>query len=96
MPTGIRGDYQLDLSDLLVQQEFLQQPSRSRVQVRAHLVDVKAQRILGARIFEALEPAPTEDAYGGVLAADRAVATVLATINEWITSCLRGSEREAC
>ncbi|MCW5794621.1 MAG: membrane integrity-associated transporter subunit PqiC [Nitrospira sp.] len=96
MPTGIKGDYQLDLSGLVVQQEFLQQPSRSRVQVRAHLVDVKAQRVLGARNFEALEPAPSEDAYGGVLAADRAVATVLATMNEWIASCLRGSGRETC
>ena len=96
MPTGIRGDYHLDLSGLLVQQEFLQQPSRSRVQLRAQLLDVKAQRVLGARNFEAVEPAPTEDAYGGVLAADRAVATVLATVNEWVTSCLRGSGREPC
>ncbi|MCW5800063.1 MAG: membrane integrity-associated transporter subunit PqiC [Nitrospira sp.] len=96
MPTGIRGDYQLDLSGLLVQQEFLQQPSRSRVQWRAHLVDVKAQRVMGARNFDALEPAPTEDAYGGVLAADRAIATLLATMNEWISSCLRGSGRESC
>ncbi len=96
MPTGIRGDYQLDLSGLLVQQEFLQQPSRSRVQWRTHLVDVKAQRVLGARNFEALEPAPTEDAYGGVLAADRAMATVLAAMNEWLSSCLQGPGRETC
>lgn len=96
MPTGISGDYQLDLSDLLVQQEFLQQPSRSRVQVRAHLVDVKAQRVLGARNFDALEPAPTEDAYGGVLAADRAMARVLAAMREWLASCLQGPGRETC
>jgi cholesterol transport system auxiliary component len=96
MPTGIRGDYQLDLSGLLVQQEFLQQPSRSRVRVRAHLLDVKAQRVMGARNFEALEPAPTEDAYGGVLAADRALATVLATMNQWMTSCLQGSGQDTC
>ena len=96
MPTGVRGDYQLDLSGLLVQQEFLQQPSRSRVQVRAHLMDVKAQRVLGARNFESLEAAPTEDAYGGVLAANRAVTTVLAAMNEWITSCLRRTAGEIC
>ncbi|MGC3973397.1 MAG: ABC-type transport auxiliary lipoprotein family protein [Nitrospira sp.] len=96
MPTGIRGDYQLDLSGLLVQQEFLRQPSRSRVQVRAHLLDVKAQRVMGARNFEALEPAQTEDAYGGVLAANRAVATVLAMMNEWISACLRAPGQETC
>lgn len=96
MPTGARGDYQLDLSGLVVQQEFLQRPSGSRVQLRAQLLDVKAQRVMGARNFEALEPAPTEDAYGGVLAANRAVATVLAMMNEWIASCLRGPGREVC
>ncbi len=96
MPTGTRGDYQLDLSGLMVQQEFFQRPSRSRVQLRAQLLDVKAQRVMGARDFEALEPAPTEDAYGGVLAANRAVASLLVTMNEWIASCLRGAGREVC
>ncbi len=96
MPTALRGDYQLDTSDLVVQQEFLQQPSRTRMQLRAQLMDVKAQRVMGARSFEALEPAPTEDAYGGVLAANRALATVLTMVNDWITSCLRGSGKNAC
>lgn len=96
MPTGIKGDYQLDLFGLLVQQEFVQQPSRSRVQWRAHLLDVKAQRVMGAREFEAREPAPTDDAYGGVLAADRALATVLAAMNEWLSACLQGPGRDNC
>ncbi len=96
MPTTIRGEYQLDTSGLVVQQEFLQQPSRTRVQVRVQLMDVKAQRVLGVRSFEGLEPAPSDDAYGGVLAANRAVTRVLGAINDWITSCLSASGRESC
>lgn len=96
MPTALRGDYQLDTSDLVLQQEFLQPPSRTRMQLRAQLTDVKTQRVMGTRSFEALEPAPTEDAYGGVLAANRALATVLRMVNDWITSCLRGSGKDAC
>lgn len=91
MPTGIRGDYRLDLSGLLVQQEFLEQPSRSRVQLRASLTDVNRQLVLGARNFEALEPAPTEDAYGGVLAANRATEAMLRALMHWVTACMGGT-----
>lgn len=96
MPTTIRGDYRLDVSGLLLQQEFLQQPSRVRVLLRAQLVEVPEQRLLGARSFEALEPAPSEDAYGGVLASNRAVATVLRAVERWIMSCLSGSAKTGC
>ncbi len=92
MPTVIRGDYRLDLSGFLVQQEFLQQPSRSRVQLRASLTDVNRQLILGARNFEAVEQAPTEDAYGGVLAANRATETMLRAMMQWVTACMGGTK----
>lgn len=96
MPTTIRGDYRLDVSGLLLQHEFLQQPSRVRVLLRAELVEMTEQRLLGARSFEALEPAPSEDAYGGVLAANRAVGKVLHAMESWITSCLHGSAKTGC
>ena len=62
----------------------------------AQLLELKEQRVLGVRGFEALEPAPTEDAYGGVLAANRAVTTVLGSLNDWVTSCLQGSRKDVC
>ena len=96
MPTTIRGDYRLDTSGLMLQQEFLQQPSRTRILLRTQLVELKEQRVMGARSFEALEPAPSDDAYGGVLAANRAVAKVLQAVEGWITSCLRGPAKTDC
>ena len=96
MPTVVRGDYRLDTSELLLQQEFLQPPSRTRIRLRAQLTETKEQRIMGARSLESFEPAPSEDAYGGVLAANRAVTRVLESLNDWISSCLRGAGKDAC
>lgn len=96
MPTVVRGDYRLDISGLVLQQEFLQQPSRTRLKVRAQLLAMKDQRVVGVRSFEVLEPASSDDAYGNVQAANRAVAQVLAALNDWLSSCLRGSGKEAC
>ena len=96
MPTAARGDYRLDISGLVVQQEFLQRPSGTRIRLRAQLTETKEQRIMGARSLESFEPAPSEDAYGGVLAANRAVTRVLESLNDWISSCLRGAGKDAC
>jgi cholesterol transport system auxiliary component len=96
MPTAVRGDYRLDTSGLVLQQEFLQPPSRTRLQLRAQLLEMKEQRVLGVRSFEVLEPASSDDAYGGVQAANRAVTRVLETLNDWIASCLRGAGKDAC
>lgn len=96
LPSALRADHQLDVSGVTVQQEFLQRPSQSRVRLRAQLTDLKTQRVMGARSFDRVEAAPTDDAYGGVLAANRAVSAVLAAVNEWIGTCLREAEHEAC
>jgi cholesterol transport system auxiliary component len=96
VPTAVRGDYRLDISSLVLQQEFLTQPSRTHVLLRAQLVEMKEQRVMGARTFEALEPAPSDDAYGGVLAANHAVAKVLQAVEDWIKSCLRVSPKDNC
>ena len=96
LPTVVRGDYRLDVSGLVLQQEFLQQPSRTRLQLRAQLLEMKDQRVLGVRSFEVLEPASSDDAYGGVQATNRAVTRVLEALNGWIASCLRAAGKEAC
>lgn len=96
MPTTVSGDYRLDSSGLVLQQEFLQPPSRVRVFLRAQLVEMNGQRVTGSRSFEALEPAASEDAYGGVLAANRAVAKVLQAMEGWISACLRGTVKGDC
>lgn len=89
LPGSVRGDYRLDSSGFIVQQEFLRQPSLVRMALRGQLVDLKESRVVSTKLFEVEEPAPSEDAYGGVLASNRAAAAMLAQITSWLQSCAR-------
>lgn len=89
LPASVRGEFRLDSNGFALQQEFLQQPSRVRVTVRMQLIELKESRIVGTRTFETTEDAPSDDAYGGVLAANRAMTTMLEQIGSWLQGCLR-------
>ncbi|MBX9736427.1 MAG: ABC-type transport auxiliary lipoprotein family protein [Phycisphaerales bacterium] len=89
LPNSIRGDYRLDSYGFALQQEFLQQPSRVRVTVHVQLIDLKESRVVSAGTFETAEEAQREDAYGGVLAANKAVAKLLDQVASWLQSCVR-------
>ncbi|MDI3465809.1 MAG: hypothetical protein OJF50_004630 [Nitrospira sp.] len=91
LPSSIRGDYRLDTHGFLLQHEFLQQPSRVRVMVRTQLVDLKESTILSTRAFEVVENAASENPYGGVQAANRAIAGLLDQIGSWLRQCVRHS-----
>jgi len=91
LPSSIRGDYRLDTHGFLLQQEFLQQPSRVRMMIRAQLVDLKGSTILSTRAFEVVENATSENPYGGVQAANRAVGSLLNQLNSWLGDCVRRS-----
>lgn len=88
LPSLVPGDYRLDVYGFALQQEFFQQPSRVRVTARAQLVDLRLSMIVGMQRFEAIEPAPSENAYGGVVAANRAVAALLDQITVWLRECI--------
>ncbi len=91
VPSAVPADYRLDSYRLVLQQEFFRQPSRVRLTARMQLVDLKESTILGTRAFEVVENAPSENAYGGVLAANRAVASLLDQIVSWLQQCVRHS-----
>ncbi len=78
MPGAAAGEVRLDVDLIRLQHEFLANPSQVRLTVRATLVQERTRRVLAWQEFEAIEPATSEDAYGGVLAANRAVQRVLA------------------
>ncbi len=76
MPGAASGELRLDTDLIRLQHDFQTLPSQVRLTFRATLVDDKTRRVLAWREFEALEPAGSEDAYCGVLAANRAVQKV--------------------
>jgi len=76
-PGRVSADLRLDTELLRFHQDFTRRPSEMHVTLRAQLVDLGAQRVIASRLFDIREAAPSEDTYGGVLAANRAVALLL-------------------
>lgn len=85
-PTAVVGDLRLETELIRLEQEFITRPSRVRLVLRAQLIAVRDRRVLATQQFEETEPAASDDPYGGVLAANRAVQRVLARLAEFCAS----------
>ncbi len=83
-PGAAAGDLRLDTEIVRLQHEFQTQPSRVRFTLRATLVDDKTRRVLAQHEFEAIASASSEDPYGGVVAANQAVQTVLEDLSQFL------------
>jgi len=92
-PSAAAGDLRLDSEIVRLQHEFggqpLGQPSRVRFTLRAYLVDNSTRRVLAWREFDATESSPSEDPYGGVIAANLAVQKVLQQLAEFCAVTVR-------
>lgn len=82
-PSAAAGQWQLDTRLLQLQQEFGPRPSRVRLVLRAQLVHTASRSVVATRDFESVAPSASEDAPGGVAAAQLAVHTVLAELASW-------------
>jgi cholesterol transport system auxiliary component len=91
MPGPVPPDYRIDSDNLVMEQQFFSKPSRVRLALRAQLIDMKRRIIMDSRGFEIFEEAPTEDAYGGVIAANRAAARLLDEVAAWLVKTMRES-----
>jgi cholesterol transport system auxiliary component len=78
--SGLAADLRLDTEIVRLHQSFLQRPSRVDVTLRVQLVDLAGRRVLATRYVEVTQQADTEDAPGGVAAANAAVARALAQV----------------
>jgi cholesterol transport system auxiliary component len=82
-PSGVPADLRLNVELVRLQQNFMFRPSRVEVALRVELVDVHARRIVASKVFEGSEPAPTDDAIGGVTATNVAVGRILEQIADF-------------
>jgi len=80
---AIPADVRLDTELVRLQQDFKTRPSRVQLTLRAQLIDVRGERLLAARQFDEVENAASDDAYGGVTAANRLVQRVLGELAEF-------------
>jgi len=76
-PGSIAAGYRLDTELIRFHQDFTVQPSVMHITMRAQLVDIKESLVAGTQQFDILEPAATDDSYGGVVAANKAVSRLL-------------------
>ena len=65
-----------------------------RFTLRAYLVEDKTRRVLAWREFEAAVPAASENPYAGVVAANRAVQSVLEDLAAFCAGAARGWRNE--
>ena len=91
-PSVAAGDLRLDTEIIRLQHEFHTQPSRVRFTLRAYLVEDKTRRVLAWREFDATVPAASENPYGGVVAANRAVQTVLENLSAFCVEVARSAQ----
>ena len=82
-PSGVPASYRLDTEIVRLLQDFSTHPSTAQVAVRAQLTDVRTKRVVATRVFEDVEGAPSENATGGVSAANTALHRVLDKIAEF-------------
>lgn len=83
-PGAASGQLRLDTEIVRLQHDFQTRPSRVRFTLRATLVDDKTRSVLALREFDVTEESIHEDAYGGVLAANRAVQSALVNLSQFL------------
>jgi cholesterol transport system auxiliary component len=88
-PAPIRTDLRLDTEVLALQQIFNGAHSRVQLRLRTELYDLSSQTLVASRIFDIEEPASSNDPYGGVQAANRAVARLMTQLQAFLAAQLQ-------
>lgn len=83
-PGSVHTALRLDTELVNLSQDFEVQPSHMQLVLRAQLVDTQAQTILASRTFAARTSAASEDARGGVTAANQMLPGMLTQLADWV------------
>lgn len=84
-PGSATGDFRLDTEITRLQQDFRHHPSRVNFVLRAYLVDEKTRQVVAWREFDQSLEAGSENAQGGVEAANRVVQQVLQELSAFVS-----------
>jgi cholesterol transport system auxiliary component len=90
---GVVPDLRLDTTILHLYQDFRTHPSRGSVALAVRLIDLRQGRVLATRIFEAAEPAPENNPYGGVVAINRALGRLLPEVAAFVGKEAAGADK---
>lgn len=79
-PSAVSAELRLDTELVRLQQDFSVKPSRVQLTLSAQLIDTGTRQVIASAEFDETENAVTEDAYGGVNAANLALERLLARL----------------
>ena len=82
-PGVVPADFRLDTEVVRLQQNFMVRPSRVELVLRAQLTDMRGKRVVATRVFDDAEATLSDNAAGGVLAANTALQRILAQVAEF-------------
>lgn len=82
-------DYKIYSQLITLQQDFTIHPSIVTMTFSAQIVDANSGRIVAARQFHASVPAPQDNPYGGVIAANHATAEILQQLTRYTAAVTR-------
>jgi cholesterol transport system auxiliary component len=85
-PSAVPVDLRLDTELVRLQQDFSVHPSRIDMTVRVQLFGTNPARALASAQFDEVEDAASDDAYGGVGAANRALSRLVARVADFCVS----------
>lgn len=83
-PGSAGGDLRLDTEIVRLQQDFQTKPSTVQFSLRVYLVDEKTRKVVAWRAFDNQATADSDDPRAGVVAANRAVQTVLEELSQFL------------
>jgi cholesterol transport system auxiliary component len=92
-PSAAAGDLRLDTEIVRLQHNFEGVPSRVRFSLRAYVVDNATRKVLATREFDETVAAASDDPYGGVVAANRAVQAVLERLARFCADAAQSAKR---
>ncbi len=82
--TGIgRFDFVLNTQLIDFYQEFCGPGSVFKLTMRAQMINAATGKIIASKTFTVVQPAPFPNPYGGVIAANQAVAIMLSELSRW-------------
>ena len=85
-PASVSGEFRLDTQIIRLQQNFQASPSRVQFTLRAYLTDEKTRVVLAWHEFSAEAMASSDNAQGGVNAANRVFQDVLAQLAQFLAT----------
>ena len=85
-PTNVTTTYRLATRIINFYQDFTVKPSQIVMTIQATLINNRTSRIIASQEFSVRVPAPTNNPYGGVLAANQATQQILGKIVAFATN----------